>query len=297
MQPNVLVVVLDSVRAQNCSLYGHLNETTPFLESFSDESVLYTQARAPGTWSLPSHASMFTGYHVEEHRLTSRDRRLEPGHTIWETLRDDHGYETGVFTRNPFVTRDTYGLNRGFSTTVSSLATRSYPFDDATNPLEFTEDHDSERSEIRQYISHCLDYDQPVRSFANGALQKADRTFPNRLPAFLRPEKTNSAAAYTEAFLEWQQDRTAPWAACINLIDAHDPYTPQAEYDLWGSDDLHQLQTDLGDHRWDFYSGRRPWWQRKALEALYDGCIRQLDAAVEHSSGRSNSAACWMRHS
>lgn len=282
---NVLLVVLDSVRARNCSLYDHVNETTPFLSSLSSESVVYSQARAPGIWSLPSHASMFTGYHVEEHGLTTRDAQIEAGHTIWETLRDEEGYETAAFTRNPFVTRDAYGLNAGFETIRSSLATRSYPFPSATNPIEFTEDVASSRSEARQYLDHCLSHEQPVRSLVNGAVQKIDTRFPNRLPSFLRPYHTNSAERYTETFLQWQREQDGPWAACLNLMDAHDPYLPEREFDRWADEGLRRIQDDLDDHRWDFYSGRKPWWQRTALQALYDGCIRQLDESLSHLVG------------
>lgn len=86
--PNILLVIADSVRAQNVSLYGHLNRTTPFLDSFASEATVYTEPVSPGTWSLPSHASIFTGYHVWEHRLTSFNDSLRPGHTIWEGVYD-----------------------------------------------------------------------------------------------------------------------------------------------------------------------------------------------------------------
>lgn len=66
-RPNILVIILDAVRARNCSLYGYHRETTPFLEEFADRSIVFTQARAPSVASLPSHASMFTGLHTWEY--------------------------------------------------------------------------------------------------------------------------------------------------------------------------------------------------------------------------------------
>lgn len=91
MKPNILLVVMDSVRASNTSLYGHENETTPFLESLAESSTVYEQARSSGSWSLPSHTSLFTGYNVAEHGIVEPENRLEEGHTIFETLRDE-GY-------------------------------------------------------------------------------------------------------------------------------------------------------------------------------------------------------------
>ena len=113
-RPNVLLIVLDSVRARNCSLYGHRRDTTPFLESLAAEATLYTQARAPSNWSLPSHISLFTGIEAHAHKVTTHDR-LRPGHTAFDTL-DDRGYRTGLFTENGFLASHESGLSRAFET-------------------------------------------------------------------------------------------------------------------------------------------------------------------------------------
>ena len=114
--PNVLLIVLDSVRAKNCSLYGAARTTTPFLESLSEEAVTYAQARAPSNWSLPSHVSIFTGLEAHEHRLTVHDR-LRPGNTVFESLAEN-GYETGLFTENGFLNGHDSGIGECFDTVV-----------------------------------------------------------------------------------------------------------------------------------------------------------------------------------
>ena len=114
--PNVLLVVLDSVRAANCSLYGAARETTPYLSRLTDESTVYTQARAPSNWSLPSHVSLFTGLDVHVHRVTVHDR-LRAGHTVFEALAAD-GYATGLFSENGFLTGRDAGPADPFETTV-----------------------------------------------------------------------------------------------------------------------------------------------------------------------------------
>jgi arylsulfatase A-like enzyme len=100
---NVLLVVLDSVRAKNTSLHGYERETTPFLSSFADRSTVYTQARAPGTHSIASHVSIFTGAHVEEHRARRHIAQIDPSRTVWRQLRTEFGYNTGLFTNNRVV--------------------------------------------------------------------------------------------------------------------------------------------------------------------------------------------------
>lgn len=274
MQPNVLLVVLDSVRARNTSLHGHANETTPFLDSFADEATTYTQARAPSTWSLPSHVSMFTGLHPPEHGLDSRDRQLVPGQTVWERLADDHGYETGVFSSNPFLTAVPVGLERAFDTAVGRV---DLPFTEAMDPREFVREHGP--GQFGRYVRAALSSEYPVRSLLNGAYEKLDRDAPELLPDAVQPDA--SGHQFVEAFLDWEAEAGDSWAACLNLMDAHHPYEPASEFDQWGGDRLRKLQRDIDSYIWEFNGGQRPWWQRRALEGLYDGCIRQLDDALE----------------
>ena len=59
--PNVVFIVLDTVRAESLSLYGYSRETSPHLAELASRGVRFDQARTAAAWTLPSHASMFTG--------------------------------------------------------------------------------------------------------------------------------------------------------------------------------------------------------------------------------------------
>jgi arylsulfatase A-like enzyme len=270
--PNILLVILDSVRARNISLHGHHNKTTPFLDSFAGEAAVFEQARSPGTWSLPSHASLFTGYHVEEHRLAAPTDVLEPGHTVFEDLRAA-GYDTGVFSENPFLTVSDAGLDRGFDTVEGP---RNVPFRDALDPTEFVQREG--QGQYRTYLRACLDHDRPLRSLANGALVKLAWDYPGLLPDRFSP--ATGADVYVDLFLDWAADVDGPWAACVNLMNAHLPYQPSPGHDHWNDDILDGLQDTMDDQVWEFVGGQRPWWQREALEALYDGTIHGMDAQL-----------------
>ena len=132
-QPNVLLVVFDSARARNCSLYGHDRRTTPFLETLAAESTVYTQARAPSNWSLPSHVSLFTGIETHAHQVTVHDR-LRSGTTVFETLAD-RGYDTGLFTENGFLASHETGIKHAFETVTTVPETYEASYDSTTlNP-------------------------------------------------------------------------------------------------------------------------------------------------------------------
>jgi arylsulfatase A len=222
---NVLLVVLDSVRAANCSLYGYRRETTPTLSGLAREATVYEEARAPSNWSLPSHASVFTGLETHVHGVTVH-HRLDPGHTVFEAL-EAEGYDTGLFTENAFLASHDAGLKRAFETVE-------------TVPGEAPE------------------------RYATGGLNDGPDGF-----------------YYADRFAAWLDDREGPWAACLNLMDAHRPFEPRSEHDRWADGTARELQRSLG-RRWEarFHSGEHPLWKLAGLEALYDGGIRQADAVL-----------------
>ncbi len=65
--PNVFLIVMDTVRAQNLSVYGYPRKTTPFLEEFARDAVVFDKARSTSCWTLPSHATLFTSLYTCEH--------------------------------------------------------------------------------------------------------------------------------------------------------------------------------------------------------------------------------------
>ena len=113
--PNILWVVLDTVRADRLGPYGCPAPTTPFLDEFASQCLVFDRAVADGMWTLPSHASMFTGLPVRQHGVGGPTRRLDDSFpTLAETLRNS-GYRTALFSNNPLVGPGT-GLSRGFAT-------------------------------------------------------------------------------------------------------------------------------------------------------------------------------------
>ena len=112
--PNILWVVWDTARADRMSLYGHSQETTPHLTRRARAGHVF-DAMAASCWTLPSHASMFTGLFPGEHGVHALNDRLEDRfETLAEILRDE-GYETWLFSANPLVSR-TLNLTQGFET-------------------------------------------------------------------------------------------------------------------------------------------------------------------------------------
>ena len=111
--PNVLLIIWDTVRRTNVSLYGYERETTPNLERRASNAIVFSNAESTAPWTLSSHASMFTG-HLTQELSPDWDRGLDKAEpTIAEALRE-RGYYTAGFVANLLATQHDSGLNRGF---------------------------------------------------------------------------------------------------------------------------------------------------------------------------------------
>lgn len=113
-RPNVLLITLDTTRADRLGCYGYAPARTPTLDALAADGVLFERAYTPAPLTLPSHASMMTGFYPPEHGLVTNGRgRLDESiSTLAEVFRDA-GYDTGAFLGS-FVLNSKFGLERGF---------------------------------------------------------------------------------------------------------------------------------------------------------------------------------------
>jgi hypothetical protein len=118
-RPNVLLITLDTVRADHLPLYGYARNTTPNLQRFASEAVLYRRPVAPSEMTLPSHASIFTGLYPTRHGAHFSPQYLwghpleTPSPTLAEYLRG-RGYYTAAIAANAGYLRHRFALDRGF---------------------------------------------------------------------------------------------------------------------------------------------------------------------------------------
>ncbi len=193
--PNVLWIVLDTIRADSLSLYGYERPTSPHLEALSRAGIRFDNARSTASWTLPSHASMFTGKwpHELSARLGVPLDDQEP--TIAEYL-ESKGYATAGFVANTFFCNAWYGLGRGFG----------------------------------HYEDSSINLDTILRSSGLGRrLVKAIGNAPHDRPQAHRPRL--NAKSINQSALDWIADcDDRPYFVFMNYFDAHDPYLlPEGE--------------------------------------------------------------------
>ena len=226
MKPNILLIILDTLRRDRLSIYGHTRETSPALDEFTRHATLFERAIAPAQWTVPAHGSLFTGLYPSAHRLTQGYSQLSGMHpTLAEILRGA-GYHTVGFCNNPLVGVLNHGLTRGFNEFYNYAgAAVNRPFDSARSPLQ---------REIRQRWRR---FARPTQNrFAHSDWLFRASMNPLLVPLWTRitnytghtENSVNDLIAY------WKQHQAGgaeqPLFAFMNLMGAHLPYRPPQAY-------------------------------------------------------------------
>jgi hypothetical protein len=113
--PDVILVSIDTLRADAVGCYGRTPSPTPRLDRLAQTATLYRRTYAPAPWTIPSHGGLMTGLHNERHGAVTMDTRLpKTAVTLAERLAQE-GYRTGAFVHS-FMLSPRYGFGQGFQT-------------------------------------------------------------------------------------------------------------------------------------------------------------------------------------
>ena len=112
-RPNVVIVLIDTLRADRMGLYGYDRDTSPYVDELAEHGVVFEQASSAAPWTLPSVVSMFTSRFIAEHNVAYDGQVIGNSlMTLTEGL-SDSGYTTASFLKNPYA-GEISGLHRGF---------------------------------------------------------------------------------------------------------------------------------------------------------------------------------------
>jgi arylsulfatase A-like enzyme len=260
--PNVLLIVLDTVGANHLSLHGYNRPTSPTLDELGDRGIRFERMVATSSWSLPSHANMFTGrwpHELSPGFFTPLDRSYP---TLAEFL-GARGYATAGFIANYSYCASDSGLDRGFTTY------QDYVF------------------ERLSFLSMAALFDRPL-----SGLEAIYEVLRNRVNFGLLGSvvklltwqlKTNrkDAAVLNREFLDWLSSRSQPerpFFAFLNYFDAHFPYeVPATGIHRFGVRPRSNREY-MVIHNWMglIKTGPSPRQIGFALDA-YDDCVAELD--------------------
>ena len=260
--PNVLLIVLDAVAAGHLSLHGYDRATSPTLVELAEGGIRFDSARAPSSWTLPSHASMFTGRWLHELSvgwLTPLDRT----HPTLAEFLGDRGYATAGFVANTWYCAVDSGLSRGFT------HYQDYIFPELTVLTKAV------------LVSRALKgFQLIVYSTADWLESTALLPYAQRLWRSLEADRKGAAVVNRE-LLDWLSRRTQPerpFFAFLNYCDAHHPYElPPGRFHRFGAEPIDNYQRILIQQWWELDKTTvSPQGVAFAADA-YDDCIADLD--------------------
>jgi arylsulfatase A-like enzyme len=259
--PHVVFLVLDSMRKDRVSLYGHDRTTTPALERLADHATVYENAYTPAPWTLPSHCSMFTGRFPSEHGVTNgfTDRDLSLPSALPTTMDrlSEKGYRTAGFSNNPWVGKLS-GLQRRFD----------------------------------EYVEWNLEIGSESGAGIHTGRERLYSRFHTllghaaRQPVFLLKRRffTGSLVSRATRWLTEAGNRSDPTYTFLNLMEAHSPYFPPRDaFEALGLDSPGVIEPRvLNTELLAYVMGKRdlsPERRRRVLE-YYDASLRYQDRKV-----------------
>ena len=262
---NILFVVLDTVRRDRLGAYGYDRPTTPAIDAFAETATVVEQAVAPAPWTLPVHASMFTGRYPSEHGADQQEPYLRTDRTLAGALAAT-GMHTACFSSNAWITPYT-GMTQGFAEVDNFFEV--LPGGVGGAPLRWVWEQLHQRPRLRTVA-------QQLVALGNRIHERTAR-------ADQGDSKTPAAVERAIATMR-REDR---WFVFLNLMDAHLPYHPPEPFRSRfapGADPAAVCQNSK-----EYNAGVRAiddaeW---SALGDLYDAAIASMDDAV----GRLLSAA------
>jgi arylsulfatase A-like enzyme len=191
--PNVLVIVVDALRADHLGAYGYARETSPNIDRLAHQGVLFENAIATSSWTFPSHTSMLTGRYPHELGVMGPGRYDGRYPTLGQAL-EARGYRTGAFSANTFFFCRAVGLGRGF-----------IHFEDYFGSIQ----------------------DMAARTFFG---EEFDGLFLQRLGFEDVPGRKRAPEVDRETIRWLARNSGRPFFAFLNYFDVHDPYLPPQPY-------------------------------------------------------------------
>ncbi|MCX5884368.1 MAG: sulfatase-like hydrolase/transferase [Proteobacteria bacterium] len=216
--PNIILITMDTARADHLSCYGYQSLTTPNLDRFSQEGVVFKNAYATNSWTLPSHASIFTGLYPSKHGAD---------HTS-DSLLGEAGQKQEYLDWYELLSRNFTKLSKEHQTLAEILSAGGYRTAGIIGGIFCNSIFG---------LSQGFDYYDDEIPFFNIRFfllyQVIDRWF--SLNDFFTQYgylgKRIAVDLNSSAFKWLEKDHGQPFFLFINYMDAHTPYLPPPPYD------------------------------------------------------------------
>jgi arylsulfatase A-like enzyme len=285
MTTNVALVVLDTARALDTPVGPDPEapdpETMPTLSELATAGTAYGRAFATAPWTLPSHASLFTGTYPSRHGAHGGHTCLDADHRLLAESFADSGYETIGVTNNTWITEE-FGFARGFETFWKGW--QYWQSDTDMGAVRRA----SERTEQLGQVADSLLDGNPFVNAVNLAYSE-----------LLQPTGDDGAARTTDRIAGWLRDRDddRPFFLFGNLIEPHVEYRPPRECaaPFLPADASYEEARSVRQEPRAYDVGAYELTERdcRLLAALYRGELAYVDRQLDRLRGALRATGEW----
>lgn len=266
---NIVLITLDSVRADHCSFLGYHRKTTPHMDKMAKRGLYFENAIASGPGTPVSLFGVFTGeyaavkWHPFDIKPNPWRESLKKKKTLAQIL-TSIGYNTGAFTPNPFTSRY-FGFNKGFQYFQDFISTHD-------NTIYKT---------AYKKIYHLVQklFNKVKGSKRKGVLSTLEKLI-NLISKnwILKEEFFRSWESFYNDIINWVRKTNEPFFLWIFLIDTHYPYSAPRKYRKWSNFiDMWYYNYKLQAENWNPNFSEN---EKQKLINAYDDSILYADAFV-----------------
>ncbi len=268
--PNVLFVLIDTLRADHLGCYGYARDTSPRLDLLAEQGLLFEDCISQAPHTKQSTASILTSLYPPTHKVESFTTSLSPEAETLPQLFHRGGWRTALMSANSFLS-PTYGYGRGVERFEGSLVNPAFQLAGSAVLNRFR------RLAVQELRLWRAPWDL-LRDLGGWAFLGGENPYQHGMPG----------AAIRDEFLEWQAglDDERPWFGYLQFMEPHAPYDPAPEHRLFDNPPAGSEQgvwfPSITEITFLPFKPGPPASEedRQAMISNYDGCIHEVDAVI-----------------
>lgn len=268
-QPHVLFIVTDTTRAQTV-LGEDGSDIFPTIHEFFEDGTTFTDAIANSPWTLPSHASMFSGQYTTHHKTHAGTKRFAPKTQSIAAVAREFGYQTVGFSNNPWLCEE-FGFTRGFE----EFFAKGEFFTRGGDLSHIGLEGEGVREQL-ELLAHELRFRDLPFQLANAAYMR-----------FFHKQRDSGAERANRRVKRWfdrRMDSNRPTFMFLNYMEPHLTYNPPEFREEFLPDGVTESEiNNVNQDSWAYVTGQLDMDQRdfEILRGLYRAELRYLDSQIK----------------
>jgi len=281
MNQNIVIIVMDTVRAQGVSQDSTKLDGPGAFDTLKDEGVCFDQAITSAPWTLPSHASLFTGAMPSSHGVHAGHKRLDDRPTTLAEVLECKDYETVAVSNNTWISEE-FGFARGFETFY-----KTWQYVQSDTDLGRIARQEEGIGKIKG-VTRTLFDGNPATNLANAIYGQ-----------FFRKTEDDGAARTNKWIKGWLtgRDDSRPFFLFVNYLEPHLEYRPLEEHaeKFLPENVTYQKAMNVPQDAWGYIAGTVDLTDRdfEILRALYRAEISYLGEKIEEIIEMLRAAGEW----